>query len=66
MHDETNEEVFESFFRFWAEHPGQRFWQTVRNWSGHKFVLVADDIKMTNKEDYVGIQDTFYMSGKEE
>lgn len=45
------------FTEYCREHPSERFWQALRNWSGHNFILasVAKDATM-NRE----ARDTFY------
>lgn len=30
-----NSKVLESFVKYCQEHPGERFWQALRNWSGY-------------------------------
>ena len=37
-----NSEVRASFVRYCEQHPDERFWQALRNWSGHEYVLVQD------------------------
>jgi len=37
-----NSELLESFVRYCQEHPDQRFWQALRNWSGYPFILGSD------------------------
>lgn len=46
-----NKELLESFAKYCAEHPEQRFWQSLRNWSG---------IKAIYAQNYAGLFDTFY------
>ncbi len=35
--------VVNSFFAYLKEHPQQRFWQALRNWSGYGFILAANN-----------------------
>jgi len=37
-----NSTKLESFVKFCENHPNQRFWQALRNWSGHEYILVAE------------------------
>jgi hypothetical protein len=30
------------FIEYCRDHPGERFWQALRNWSRYNFVLVTD------------------------
>lgn len=43
-----------SFIAYCVEHPEERFWQALRNWSGYGFVLVA------NHRQSKGFTDTMY------
>ena len=49
------------FAEYCAEHPEQRFWQALRNWSGSNFVLI---LSHTAPRPDSGEMDTFYMEGK--
>ena len=43
MRDRTrNEDVLASFTAYCEMHPDQRFWQALRNWSGHSFIIARD------------------------
>ena len=46
-----------SFLQFLEEHPEQRFWQAVRNWSGMSFILAVP-------ADGGEAEDTFYWEEK--
>lgn len=35
-----NSKVLTSFVLYCSEHPEERFWQALRNWCGHNFILV--------------------------
>lgn len=56
----------ESFVKYCAEHPEQRFWQALRNWAGVNFILFSShyDANMFNdeylKNKHVTTKDTFY------
>ena len=45
--------TLKSFVNYCREHPEERFWQALRNWSGHQ-VILADDLR-----------DTFYWEGRD-
>ena len=53
-----------SFTQYCEEHPGERFWQALRNWSKYDFILGIfgdDSIESVNgclARD--GVEDTFY------
>lgn len=51
--ENRNSEVLKSFIEYCAEHPEERFWQALRNWSGYGYIF-ADAL------------DTFYFEGKDE
>lgn len=54
-------ELAESFLQYCKEHPKERFWQALRNWSGHAYVLIS-----FNKDKISGeYKDTFYFKGKD-
>ena len=38
-----NANLLESFVNYCNEHPSERFWQALRNWSGFCFVGVSND-----------------------
>lgn len=52
-------EVKVEFIKYMIDHPNERFWQSVRNFSGSSFVLFSTSIDKN-------IKDTFYMEGKNE
>ena len=45
----TTVELATQFLRYCEEHPQQRFWQALRNWTGYQFI-------------YVQLNDSFYFS----
>lgn len=54
-----NEKVLNSFIDYCINHPDQRFWQALRNWSGYYFIYAASH--MFSDE---GLVDTFYLEGR--
>lgn len=50
----------ESFIAYCKAHPEERFWQSLRNWSGYNFIYGS----MCGLEDkldiMIGLEDTFY------
>lgn len=59
-----NEVVLEAFFEYCVKHPEQRFWQAMRNFTGAKFILFADDIDVADPTKFVGCKDTFFFEHK--
>lgn len=55
-----NKLVLDDFVRYCDDHPEQRFWQALRNWSGFHFIL-----KFNNYEKFLEGIDTFYFEGKD-
>lgn len=49
----------DEFANYCREHPEERFWQALRNWSGC-FAIYC------RREGTGGIEDTFFMRGKDE
>lgn len=47
-----SEKTKKAFIKYLEEHPEERFWQAVRNFSGYNFVLVRNDTETP--------EDTFY------
>ena len=59
MRDKTrNEDVLADFVKYCEDNPTQRFWQALRNWSGHRFIWAYDD------KDDLG-SDTFCWEGRD-
>jgi hypothetical protein len=54
-----NETMLNDFVAYCEQHPGERFWQALRNWSGQPFILACDDIEGGRTVD------TFYWEGKD-
>jgi hypothetical protein len=51
-------ETKEAFINYLEEHPEERFWQAVRNFSGYSFILASDILPVD------GQLDTFYWEGR--
>lgn len=54
-----SEKLLESFTAHCKSYPEERFWQALRNWSGHNFILASESPAKHARE-----QDTFYWEGK--
>jgi hypothetical protein len=52
----TDSDLLEDFTAYCLEHPTERFWQALRNWSGQNYIMaaVAKDTRLMEAED------TFY------
>jgi hypothetical protein len=51
-----------SFGKYIADHPEERFWQALRNWSGAQFIYFwRSDISSSS----INANDTFYFEGKD-
>jgi hypothetical protein len=55
----NNSADLRQFTLYCLDHPQQRFWQALRNWSQNSFILTAENYDF-DKEEYVGLRDTFY------
>jgi len=42
MEETRNSKVLKSFAKYCKEHPEERFWQALRNWSGYKFIFASN------------------------
>jgi hypothetical protein len=51
-------ETRQAFIKYLEDHPEERFWQAVRNFSGYTFVLASDILPVD------GQLDTFYWEGR--
>jgi hypothetical protein len=57
----NNRKALEEFTRYCEEHPQERFWQALRNWTGYSFILVTNQ----PVENWHGVcKDTFFWKGK--
>jgi len=52
---------YKIFMRYCIQHTEERFWQALRNWSGHKFIYASDEYYPPKDMD---LCDTFYREGK--
>lgn len=59
-----NAELLEDFAAYCRANPTQRFWQALRNWSDHNFILVAPHLPTKMEADYHDLHDTYYWRGK--
>ena len=68
-----NKEKLVSFIRYCLDHPDERFWQALRNWSGYYFIFgwqprkpltIKDDkgyfVDGLEEVEELGLEDTFY------
>lgn len=67
MQNYRSEDLLKEFAKYCQEHPEERFWQALRNWSGKPFILVAE---LSNLPQEIwnndSIEDTFYWEKKNE
>lgn len=52
-----DEEIKASLVLYISLHPEERLWQSIRNWSKHNFILVANELDGPT-------EDTFYWENK--
>ena len=50
-----SEKTKQGFIKYMEEHPSERFWQAVRNYSGYAFIIASDALPTRPDQD-----DTFY------
>lgn len=55
-------ELLSDFVAYCKAHPTERFWQAVRNWSGHNFIMAANTRELNHPD--CDIKDTFYWKSK--
>lgn len=48
-------ELLNDFYNYVIEHPEERFWQAIRNWSGYNFIYGSMQGVQSD-----GLHDTFY------
>lgn len=53
-----SEKTLKSFIKYCEDHPEQRFWQALRNWSGFHFIIGRNTSPNGND---VEDKDTFYI-----
>lgn len=51
------------FVAYCIQHPDERFWQALRNWSGYSFVLTTETVPYEVNEE-APLRDTFYLEGR--
>ena len=56
----------QSFIKYCLEHPEERFWQALRNWSKYDFIMGWNGEKCNGVFDHgkahaLGFEDTFYI-----
>lgn len=56
-----NRDLLVNFGQYCANHPEERFWQALRNWSEVGFVLVSKNNTIHYSQELI---DTFYFEGK--
>ena len=63
-----NQELLESFSKYMAENPNQRFWQALRNWSGHDFLIEIEGTftDIFSIDPNTKIRDTFWLNDEDE
>lgn len=54
-----SEKLLIEFCQYCSEHPDERFWQALRNWSGYSYVCVSEHFPSD-----IDIIDTFYFEKK--
>jgi hypothetical protein len=52
----NNKKLLDSFIKYCEEHPEQRFWQALRNWSKFMFIYASNEISGEGE-----LIDTFYL-----
>jgi len=64
--DVRSQDTLLDFIRYCEDHPGERFWQALRNWSGYSFIFGASSAQGEDilNHHMPGVQDTFYKEGK--
>lgn len=50
------------FVCYCIQHPDERFWQALRNWSGYGFILTTNTVPYEINEE-TPVLDTFYWEG---
>lgn len=57
-----NSKTLKSFVDYCNIHPEERFWQALRNWSGHGYIFgTKPNSEIGDTDRY---EDTFYKEGK--
>ncbi len=45
MNKTRNSGMLKDFIKYCEEHPQERFWQALRNWSGYAFIFAKNSLK---------------------
>lgn len=56
--------VLASFINYCALHPEERFWQALRNWSGHDFIVATNFAPYDFGKENAWMKDTFSWEGR--
>ena len=59
MKETRNSKALKSFAKYCEEHPEERFWQALRNWSGYGFIIASNSLPVNR-----GQVDTFHWEYK--
>lgn len=62
----TAEELLKEFSDYVKSHPKERFWQALKNWSGHEYILARgpDTLERGTVVEDIPV-DTFFWEGKD-
>lgn len=58
-----NARLLASLVLYCNEHPEERFWQALRNWSGENFILISNFAPHDFGKEGGWLEDTFYLEG---
>lgn len=61
-----NSKLLQQFAAYCRDHPDERFWQALRNWSGCGFILAADYSNKFPNKFWDNESDTFHWEGRNE
>ena len=56
----VSEDKLWSFVHYCYQHPTERFWQALRNWSGYWFIFGGTKEISITEAHKLGLQDTFF------
>jgi hypothetical protein len=51
--------VLRNLVEYSFTHKDERFWQMLRNWSGHRYIIASNECPVFSNE-----RDTFYWEGR--
>ncbi len=60
--------VFADFVKYAKQHPNERFYQKLKNWSGVEFIMLVkqnDGVFNISEAEKLGLRDTYYFEGKD-